>query len=166
MGAERSVRGAVKRQILGCRPRALEGLTVALIAEQRTLGGGPALGLRKDHGSVLGRQHGAAELRRRRRLVHQPRESRCQRSVRDPRPKQQVNASANHHAHSNGGDNAFAHSRQDDSLVAEISFVTNKQEAALLKRSAYRQQIAESLLEGILRYQASLKGVRAIAARE
>jgi N-acetylmuramoyl-L-alanine amidase len=50
------------------------------------------------------------------------------------------------------------------SVLAEISFVTHKQEAALLKTPAYRQQIAESLLEGILRYQASLKGVRAIAA--
>ncbi len=52
------------------------------------------------------------------------------------------------------------------SVLAEISFVTHKQEAALLKTSAYRQQIAESLLEGILRYQASLTGVQAIAARE
>ena len=52
------------------------------------------------------------------------------------------------------------------SILAEISFVTHKQEAALLKSAAYRQQIAESLLEGILRYQQSLKGVRAIAARD
>jgi N-acetylmuramoyl-L-alanine amidase len=52
------------------------------------------------------------------------------------------------------------------SVLAEISFVTNRQEAALLKGAAYRQQIAESLLDGILRYQRSLKGVRAIAARE
>jgi len=52
------------------------------------------------------------------------------------------------------------------SVLAEISFVTHKQEAALLKTPAYRQQIAESLYEGILRYQGSLKGVRAIAARE
>lgn len=52
------------------------------------------------------------------------------------------------------------------SVLAEISFVTHKQEAALLKSPAYRQQIAESLLDGILRYQSSLKGARTVAARE
>jgi N-acetylmuramoyl-L-alanine amidase len=52
------------------------------------------------------------------------------------------------------------------SVLAEISFVTHKQEAALLKTPAYRQQIAESLLDGILRYQASLKGTRVVAANE
>jgi N-acetylmuramoyl-L-alanine amidase len=51
------------------------------------------------------------------------------------------------------------------SVLAEISFVTHRQEAALLKMPAYRQHIAEALLDGILRYQASLKGVQAIAAR-
>jgi N-acetylmuramoyl-L-alanine amidase len=45
------------------------------------------------------------------------------------------------------------------SILAEISFVTNAQEAKLLKTSAYRQRIAESLLAGILRYQQSLKKV-------
>jgi N-acetylmuramoyl-L-alanine amidase len=45
-------------------------------------------------------------------------------------------------------------------VLAEISFVTNSQEARLLKSSAYRQQIAESLLNGILRYQQSLKKVQ------
>lgn len=43
------------------------------------------------------------------------------------------------------------------SVLAEISFVTNSQEARLLKSSPYRQKIAESLLGGILRYQQSLK---------
>ena len=43
------------------------------------------------------------------------------------------------------------------SVLAEISFVTNRQEARLLKSSAYRQKIAESLLAGILKYQQSLK---------
>jgi N-acetylmuramoyl-L-alanine amidase len=43
------------------------------------------------------------------------------------------------------------------SVLAEISFVTNQQEARLLKEPAYRQRIAESLLAGILRYQQSLK---------
>ena len=52
------------------------------------------------------------------------------------------------------------------SVLAEISFVTHKEEAALLKSPAYRQQIAESLLDGVLRYQRSLKGARAVAALE
>lgn len=43
------------------------------------------------------------------------------------------------------------------SILAEISFITNRQEAVLLKSDKYRQQIAEALLEGILRYQQSLK---------
>jgi N-acetylmuramoyl-L-alanine amidase len=46
------------------------------------------------------------------------------------------------------------------SVLAEISFVTNRQEARLLKSSAYRQKIAESLLTGILKYQQSLKKVQ------
>ena len=46
------------------------------------------------------------------------------------------------------------------SVLAEISFVTNQQEARLLKDPAYRQRIAESLLAGILRYQQSLKKVQ------
>ena len=49
------------------------------------------------------------------------------------------------------------------SVLAEISFVTNPQEARLLKTSAYRQRIAESLLAGILRYQQSLKKVQTAA---
>ena len=52
------------------------------------------------------------------------------------------------------------------SVLAEISFVTNKQEGALLKTPAYRQQIAESLFDAVVRYQRTLKGVRAVAARE
>jgi N-acetylmuramoyl-L-alanine amidase len=47
------------------------------------------------------------------------------------------------------------------SVLAEISFVTNKQEGQLLKSTAYRQQIAESLLDAVLRYQQSLKRPRA-----
>ena len=43
------------------------------------------------------------------------------------------------------------------SVLAEISFVTNAQEARLLKLPNYRQRIAEGLLAGILRYQQSLK---------
>ncbi len=46
------------------------------------------------------------------------------------------------------------------SVLAEISFVTNKQEGQLLKTGAYRQQIAEALLDAVLRYQQSLKRLR------
>jgi N-acetylmuramoyl-L-alanine amidase len=52
------------------------------------------------------------------------------------------------------------------SVLAEISFVTNPQEARLLKTPAYRQQIAESLLAGILRYQQSLKKVQTAALKQ
>ena len=43
------------------------------------------------------------------------------------------------------------------SVLAEISFVTNPQEAKLLKANAYRQQIAEALFDAIRKYQTSLK---------
>jgi N-acetylmuramoyl-L-alanine amidase len=43
------------------------------------------------------------------------------------------------------------------SILAEISFLTNVQEAALLRGTAFRQQIAEALFNGIMRYQRSLK---------
>ena len=43
------------------------------------------------------------------------------------------------------------------SILAEISFVTNRQEAILLRTGQYRQQIAEALLNGVVRYQRSLK---------
>jgi N-acetylmuramoyl-L-alanine amidase len=46
------------------------------------------------------------------------------------------------------------------SVLAEISFVTNRAEARLLKTPAYRQKIAESLLAGILKYQQALKKVQ------
>jgi N-acetylmuramoyl-L-alanine amidase len=47
------------------------------------------------------------------------------------------------------------------SVLAEISFVTHKQEGQLLKSSAYRQQIAEALLDAVLHYQQSLKRPKA-----
>jgi N-acetylmuramoyl-L-alanine amidase len=50
------------------------------------------------------------------------------------------------------------------SVLAEISFVTHKQEAQLLKSGPYRQLIAEALLEAVLKYQQSLKKPRAVAA--
>ena len=43
------------------------------------------------------------------------------------------------------------------SVLAEISFVTNKQEGQLLKTGPYRQQIAEALFDAVVRYQQSLK---------
>ena len=51
------------------------------------------------------------------------------------------------------------------SVLAEISFVTNKSEAQLLKSAAYRQHIADALLDAVLRYQRSLKKPHAIATR-
>ncbi len=49
------------------------------------------------------------------------------------------------------------------SVLAEISFVTNPQEARLLKGNAYRQRIAESLLNAIRKYQTSLKAAATVA---
>ena len=46
------------------------------------------------------------------------------------------------------------------SVLAEISFVTNAQEAKLLRGTAYRQRIAEALFDAIRKYQASLKSRR------
>lgn len=43
------------------------------------------------------------------------------------------------------------------SILAEIAFISNKQDVALVKTAAYRQQIAEGLAYGILRYQQRLK---------
>jgi N-acetylmuramoyl-L-alanine amidase len=43
------------------------------------------------------------------------------------------------------------------SILAEISFLTNPQEATQLRDMNYRQQIAEALFNGIMRYQRSLK---------
>jgi N-acetylmuramoyl-L-alanine amidase len=50
------------------------------------------------------------------------------------------------------------------SVLAEISFVTNREEAALLRTGTYRQRIAQALFDGITQYQQSLKKVTAIAA--
>jgi N-acetylmuramoyl-L-alanine amidase len=49
------------------------------------------------------------------------------------------------------------------SVLAEISFVTNPQEARLLKSGAYRQRIAEALFNAIRKYQSSLKSAVAVA---
>ncbi len=49
------------------------------------------------------------------------------------------------------------------SVLAEISFLTNRQEGSLLKGGAYRQQIAQALMDAILRYQQSLKKMTSVA---
>jgi N-acetylmuramoyl-L-alanine amidase len=43
------------------------------------------------------------------------------------------------------------------SILAEISFLTNRQEGNLLKTDKYRAQIAEGLLAGVMEYQRTLK---------
>lgn len=53
---------------------------------------------------------------------------------------------------------------QMPSVLAEISFVTNKPEASLLKKDAYRQRIAQALADAVLKYQTSLKKVTTTAA--
>ena len=49
------------------------------------------------------------------------------------------------------------------SVLAEISFVTNTQEAKLLKSPAYRQRIADALFAAIRKYQTSLRSVATVA---
>jgi N-acetylmuramoyl-L-alanine amidase len=44
------------------------------------------------------------------------------------------------------------------SVLAEISFITNKQELQLLKTSSYKDKIAQALHAAVLRYRRSLKG--------
>ena len=51
------------------------------------------------------------------------------------------------------------------SVLAEISFLTNTQEAKLLKSSAYRQKIAEALFNAIRKYQTSLRTGGTVASR-
>jgi N-acetylmuramoyl-L-alanine amidase len=52
------------------------------------------------------------------------------------------------------------------SVLAEISFVSNKQELSLLKTAAYKQKIAESLFNAVMRYRRSLKTQTTMAAQE
>jgi N-acetylmuramoyl-L-alanine amidase len=52
------------------------------------------------------------------------------------------------------------------SVLAEISFVTNPQEARLLKSGPYRQRIAEALFEAIRKYQTSLARTTAVASQQ
>jgi N-acetylmuramoyl-L-alanine amidase len=48
-------------------------------------------------------------------------------------------------------------------VLAEISFVTNPQEARLVKGNAYRQRIADALFNAIRKYQSSLKTTTTVA---
>jgi N-acetylmuramoyl-L-alanine amidase len=52
------------------------------------------------------------------------------------------------------------------SVLAEISFLTNIQEARLLRTQAYRQKIAESLYEAVRKYQSSLKSETKVATQQ
>jgi len=49
------------------------------------------------------------------------------------------------------------------SVLAEVSFVTNEQEAKLLKSAAYRDRIAEALYAAVRKYQTSLKSIQTVA---
>jgi len=51
------------------------------------------------------------------------------------------------------------------SVLSEVSFLTNSQEARLLRNSSYRQRIAEALFNAIRKYQTSLKTTTLTAAR-
>ncbi len=51
------------------------------------------------------------------------------------------------------------------SVLAEISFLTYRQDAQLLKTGNYRQRIAEALHGAVMRYRRSLKGQTQIAQR-
>jgi N-acetylmuramoyl-L-alanine amidase len=51
------------------------------------------------------------------------------------------------------------------SVLAEIAFVSHRQEGQLLKTSSYRQQIAEALFDAVTKYQKSLKVKSTIASR-
>ncbi len=54
---------------------------------------------------------------------------------------------------------------QMPSILAEIGFITNRQEVALIKTPAYRQKIAEALQAAVVQYQRSLKRQTAVATR-
>ena len=59
---------------------------------------------------------------------------------------------------SDGGGGAFVFIYEIlPSVLAEVSFLTNRDEAELLRSQGYRQQIAEALFAGVMKYQDSLK---------
>ena len=49
------------------------------------------------------------------------------------------------------------------SVLAEVSFVTNKREGQLLGTDAYRQRVADALADAILRYKRGLKAANTVA---
>ena len=51
------------------------------------------------------------------------------------------------------------------SILAEISFVTNPRDAEQLQRPEYRERVAESLYQGVARYESGLSGVKAPTLR-
>ena len=51
------------------------------------------------------------------------------------------------------------------SVLAEISFLTNRQEAQLLKTPAYKDRIAEALHDAVMKYRRALKRQSALADR-
>ena len=54
---------------------------------------------------------------------------------------------------------------QMPSVLAEISFVTNRADASSLKQASSKQRIAQALFDAIVKYQASLKKVTTVAAK-
>jgi N-acetylmuramoyl-L-alanine amidase len=50
------------------------------------------------------------------------------------------------------------------SVLAEIAFLTNDEDAAFLATDSYRDRIADSLLQSILEYQQTLKPSASFAA--
>jgi N-acetylmuramoyl-L-alanine amidase len=55
---------------------------------------------------------------------------------------------------------------QMPSILAEIGFLTNTREEALLKKSDYRQKLAEALFRGVQRYAESLSHFQVAVAKE
>jgi N-acetylmuramoyl-L-alanine amidase len=51
------------------------------------------------------------------------------------------------------------------SVLTEVAFVTNREDAGLLRSEKARQEVAQALLAGITRYQQSLKRAPAVAAQ-
>ncbi|MBB5056901.1 N-acetylmuramoyl-L-alanine amidase [Granulicella aggregans] len=51
------------------------------------------------------------------------------------------------------------------SILAEISFVTNPRDAEQLQRPEYRERVAESLYQGVARYESGLSGIKAPTLR-
>ncbi|MCC7008890.1 MAG: N-acetylmuramoyl-L-alanine amidase [Acidobacteria bacterium] len=51
------------------------------------------------------------------------------------------------------------------SVLAEVSFLTNRTDASLLKQAAHRQRIALALFEAVQSYRSSLKKIGTVAAR-